>query len=135
MARVTIDDCVDKVDNQFDLALLAAKRANQIETGSPTLVSVMDDTSTVIALREIAKGVTTKDSVEAERLRRIEAESFIPQYRSSEQQDQLNQHQQAMQQAQPLSSQDHASTDTANTQDSESQESEAQEIETQESET
>ncbi len=56
MARVTVEDCLEKVDNRFQLVLLAAKRARQIERGAEPLVEPENDKPTVIALREIAEG-------------------------------------------------------------------------------
>lgn len=56
MARVTIEDCLDKIDNRFRLVLVAAKRARQIDSGVGALVDEDNDKSTVIALREIADG-------------------------------------------------------------------------------
>jgi DNA-directed RNA polymerase subunit omega len=57
MARVTVEDCLSKVENRFALALLAAERAHQIEMGvSEALVPENNDKPTVIALREIAAG-------------------------------------------------------------------------------
>jgi DNA-directed RNA polymerase subunit omega len=54
MARVTVEDCVDKVPNRFELVLLAAHRARQISTGSAIAVEPENDKNPVIALREIA---------------------------------------------------------------------------------
>jgi len=54
MARVTVEDCVDKVPNRFDLVLLAAHRAREISAGSPATVDPDNDKNPVIALREIA---------------------------------------------------------------------------------
>ena len=55
MARVTVEDCVDKIDNRFDLVLLAAHRARLISSGQPILVDRDKDKNPVVALREIAK--------------------------------------------------------------------------------
>ncbi len=55
MARVTVEDCVDKVDNRFELVLLAAHRARSIANGSPITVDKENDKNPVIALREIAE--------------------------------------------------------------------------------
>ncbi len=62
MARVTIEDCLDNVDNRFELILVASKRARQLAKGSaePT-VAVDNDKPTVLALREIAAGNVTRD--------------------------------------------------------------------------
>jgi DNA-directed RNA polymerase subunit omega len=54
MARVTVEDCVDKVPNRFELVLLAAHRARSIANGSPITVDADNDKNPVIALREIA---------------------------------------------------------------------------------
>ena len=54
MARVTVEDCVDKVDNRFDLVLLAAHRARQISQGGQITVDRDNDKNPVVALREIA---------------------------------------------------------------------------------
>jgi len=54
MARVTVEDCIDKVDNRFELVLLAAHRARTIASGAPILVGRDNDKNPVVALREIA---------------------------------------------------------------------------------
>jgi DNA-directed RNA polymerase subunit omega len=54
MARITVEDCIEKVGNRFELVLLATKRARQITRGSTPLVEVENDKPTVLALREIA---------------------------------------------------------------------------------
>ncbi|UOM33678.1 DNA-directed RNA polymerase subunit omega [Acuticoccus sp. I52.16.1] len=54
MARVTVEDCVDKVENRFELVLLAAHRARMISSGSPIMVDRDNDKNPVVALREIA---------------------------------------------------------------------------------
>ena len=62
MARVTVEDCVDKVENRFDLVLLASHRARTITSGSPITVERDNDKNPVVALREIAdKGVQPQD--------------------------------------------------------------------------
>jgi DNA-directed RNA polymerase subunit omega len=60
MARITVEDCLDKVDNRFELVMVSSKRARQIQTGGKDpMVSVDNDKPTVIALREIADGHVT----------------------------------------------------------------------------
>ncbi len=54
MARVTVEDCIDKVENRFDLVLLAAHRARQVSQGAPITVDRDNDKNPVVALREIA---------------------------------------------------------------------------------
>jgi DNA-directed RNA polymerase subunit omega len=58
MARITIEDCLDKVDNSFQLVLIAAKRSRQLANGAPARVDWENDKATVVALREVAEGVT-----------------------------------------------------------------------------
>jgi len=55
MARVTVEDCVDKIENRFDLVLLAAHRARLISSGQSILVDRDKDKNPVVALREIAE--------------------------------------------------------------------------------
>jgi DNA-directed RNA polymerase subunit omega len=55
MARVTVEDCVDKVPNRFELVLLAAHRARALASGAPVTVDAENDKNGVIALREIAE--------------------------------------------------------------------------------
>jgi DNA-directed RNA polymerase subunit omega len=59
MARVTVEDCLDKVDNRFQLVLLATKRARQLANGVMPLVPWENDKPTIVALREIADGLIT----------------------------------------------------------------------------
>lgn len=54
MARVTVEDCLDFVENRFELVLVASKRARQISNGSQPFVPLENDKPTVLALREIA---------------------------------------------------------------------------------
>ncbi len=55
MARVTVEDCVDKVPNRFELVMFAAQRARQVAAGAPLLVERDNDKNPVVALREIAE--------------------------------------------------------------------------------
>ena len=57
MARVTVEDCLDKVDNRFQLVLVATKRARQLANGVQPLVPWENDKPTIVALREIAAGL------------------------------------------------------------------------------
>ena len=59
MARVTVEDCIDKVSNRFDLVLLAAHRAREISAGSPITIDRDKDKNPVVALREIADETIT----------------------------------------------------------------------------
>ena len=71
MARVTVEDCVDKVPNRFELVMLAAHRARSLASGSPLTVERDNDKNPVVALREIAEETLT-----AEQLREAAIESF-----------------------------------------------------------
>jgi DNA-directed RNA polymerase subunit omega len=59
MARITVEDCLDNVENIFEMVLVASKRARRIAHGADTLVDAENDKPTVIALREIAAGHIT----------------------------------------------------------------------------
>ena len=62
MARITVEDCLDHVDNRFELVMVGAKRARQIAVeGRPALIDEENDKPTVIALREIEQGLVTAD--------------------------------------------------------------------------
>ena len=74
MARITVEDCMDHVDNLFELVLTASKRARQIANGADPLVEWENDKPTVVALREIADGVITADVLEDTPEEEIEAE-------------------------------------------------------------
>lgn len=63
MARITVEDCLGNVDNRFELVLLATRRARQIARGHEPLVEAANDKCTVIALREIADGLVTKQTM------------------------------------------------------------------------
>lgn len=63
MARVTVEDCVDKVSNRFDLVLLAAHRAREISGGAALTIDRDRDKNPVVALREIADETVTPDSL------------------------------------------------------------------------
>ncbi|AAF95849.1 TPA: DNA-directed RNA polymerase subunit omega [Vibrio cholerae] len=66
MARVTVQDAVEKIGNRFDLVLVAARRARQMQSGGKdALVPEENDKPTVIALREIEEGLITKDVLDA----------------------------------------------------------------------
>jgi len=59
MARITVEDCVDNIDNIFEMVLVAAKRARRIAHGADAMVELENDKPTVVALREIAAGHIT----------------------------------------------------------------------------
>ncbi len=61
MARITVEDCSEKIPNMFQLVLVAAKRARQLANGAEPMVDWENDKPTVVALREIAEGYITED--------------------------------------------------------------------------
>jgi DNA-directed RNA polymerase subunit omega len=63
MARVTVEDCIDKVDNRFDLVLLASHRARMISSGSQITVDRDNDKNPVVALREIAEQTVSPEDL------------------------------------------------------------------------
>ena len=69
MARITVKDCLNKIDNRFELVLTATKRARQIAHGAEPMVQEENDKPTVLALREIAEG-----HVDTERVELLQAE-------------------------------------------------------------
>jgi len=66
MARVTVEDCIDKVENRFELVLLASHRARVIASGSPITIARDNDKNPVVALREIADETVTPDDLKEE---------------------------------------------------------------------
>ena len=64
MARTTVEDCLENVENRFQLVLIASKRAREIAMGSDPLVERENDKPTVLALREIAEGLTDASILE-----------------------------------------------------------------------
>lgn len=64
MARVTVEDCIEKVENRFDLVLLSAHRARMISSGQQITVDRDNDKNPVVALREIADGTLTPEDLE-----------------------------------------------------------------------
>ena len=77
MARITVEDCLEKIDSQYDLVLLAKERTTQLNAGDKSLVPIDDDKNTVIALREIGSGKISIKTIEdsaINKLRQMQAE-------------------------------------------------------------
>ena len=74
MARITVEDCLEKVENQYDLVLLAKERTVQLNAGSPMLVEEDNDKRTIISLREIGDGKIDVKEVEASAIKRLRKE-------------------------------------------------------------
>ena len=78
MARITVEDCLSKIDNQYDLVLLAKERAAQLNAGNKPLVPENNDKNTVISLREIGDGKIPIKNIEdsaINKLRKVQNES------------------------------------------------------------
>jgi|TARA_B110000211_G_C13853063_1_gene453077 DNA-directed RNA polymerase subunit omega len=74
MARITVEDCLQKIDNQYDLVLLAKERTNQLNSGSPMLVEEDNDKRTIIALREIGDGKILVEEIQKNAILRLRKE-------------------------------------------------------------
>ena len=77
MARITVEDCLEKIDSQYDLVLLAKERTSQLAAGDKSLVPEDDDKNTVISLREIAEGkisIKTLEDSAINKLRKLQSE-------------------------------------------------------------
>ena len=77
MARITVEDCLEKIDSQYDLVLLAKERTSQLNAGEKALVLKNNDKNTVLALREIGEGKISLKTIEdsaINKLRKIKSE-------------------------------------------------------------
>lgn len=78
MARVTVEDCLDFVDNRFELVLLASRRARQLEfSRESALVPIDNDKPTVLALREIAAGLLSMKNINDVQKRKEDKEDIV----------------------------------------------------------
>lgn len=88
MARITVEDCLSGINNRFELVLAASKRARQLAHGSTPLVETEHDKTTVIALREIAAGLVTpetlKESEREQAMMELEGEEQLSQQEEAE---------------------------------------------------
>ena len=90
MARITVEDCLEKIDSQYDLVLLAKERTSQLNAGEKALVSQDDDKNTVIALREIGDGKISLKTLEdsaINKLRKIKSQIKEPEDLEIDQED------------------------------------------------
>ena len=74
MARITVEDCLEKVSNQYDLVLLAKERTSQLNSGAEMLVEKDNDKNTVIALREIGEGKVDPEELKKNAILRLRKE-------------------------------------------------------------
>ncbi len=74
MARITVEDCLEKIESQYDLVLLAKERTSQLNSGAEMFVEVDNDKNTVIALREIGDGKITVEELKNNSIARLRKE-------------------------------------------------------------
>ena len=74
MARITVEDCLKKIDNQYDLVLLAKERTSQLNSGAEMLVEKDNDKNTVVALREIGEGKVNPEELKKNAVLRLRKE-------------------------------------------------------------
>ena len=78
MARITVEDCLEKVENQYDLVLLAKERTSQLNAGNKPLVPIDNDKRTVIALREIGEGKISPADLEDSAINKLRKAQIQP---------------------------------------------------------
>ena len=78
MARITVEDCLSKIDSQYDLVLLAKERALQLNAGSKPLVPENNDKNTVISLREIGEGKISVKTIEDSAINKLRKVQIQP---------------------------------------------------------
>ena len=77
MARLTVEDCLDHVENRFALVLVATRRARQLAMGADPLLPVDNDKPTVLALREIAENLITDEVLDGAVIKQDDVEALI----------------------------------------------------------
>ena len=93
MARITVEDCLEKIDSPYDLVLLAKERTSQLNAGDPALVPEDNDKNTVIALREIGDGKISIKTIEdsaINKLRKVQNEPTELEDLEAEEDDDFN---------------------------------------------
>ena len=76
MARITVEDCIDKFESRFELVLVASNRARKLYTGENPTVEIDNDKNTVIALREIAEETITPEELKNELIQEYQTNTF-----------------------------------------------------------
>ena len=76
MARITVEDCIDKFPSRFELVLVASNRARKLHTGESPTVEIDNDKNTVIALREIAEETITKEKFKNDLIQEYQTNTF-----------------------------------------------------------
>ena len=76
MARITVEDCIDKFPSRFELVLVASNRARKLHTGENPTVEIDNDKNTVVALREIAEETITKEELKNDLIQEYQTNTF-----------------------------------------------------------
>jgi DNA-directed RNA polymerase subunit omega len=84
MARVTVEDCIDKLPNRFELVLLSAHRARMVSQGAPLTVDRDNDKNPVVALREIAEETINKDDLKEDYIHSMQKQVEVDEPEASE---------------------------------------------------
>ena len=87
MARITVEDCIDKFPSRFELVLVASNRARKLHSGENPTVDIDNDKNTVIALREIAEETLTKEQLKNDLIEEYQSGAFIEDEEISEIED------------------------------------------------
>ena len=107
MARITVEDCIDKFPSRFELVLVASNRARKLYTGESPTVEIDNDKNTVIALREIAEETITKEKLKNDLIQEYQTNTFSEDEDLNELEDNSNEDQTDTNQiASKISSQD-----------------------------
>ena len=77
MARITVEDCIDKFSSRFELVLVASNRARKLHSGEDPTVKIDNDKNTVIALREIAEETVTAEQLKNDLIEEYQTNTFI----------------------------------------------------------
>ena len=85
MARITVEDCIDKFPSRFELVLIASNRARKLFSGEKPTVEIDNDKNTVIALREIADETLTKEELKNDLIQEYQTNTFV-----EEEEEELN---------------------------------------------
>ena len=123
MARITVEDCIDKFSSRFELVLVASNRARKLFSGEKPTVEIDNDKNTVIALREIADETITKDQLKNDLIEEYQTNIFSEDEDINEIEDNIDE-----------SNTDESNTDESNTDESNTDESNTDESNTEENE-
>ena len=93
MARITVEDCIDKFPSRFELVLVASNRARKLYTGESPTVEIDNDKNTVIALREIAEETITREQLKNDLIQEYQTNTFGEDEDLNEIEDNTNQDQ------------------------------------------